>query len=96
MRKLVTSELGLRLNERLAKLAMSRLEYGYVDELMVSFSVRSKTGIFIPVTEEKFAASKDQGEIGIFGTLDPTEAVRLLVQRYPKATLLMRKDPVKR
>jgi len=24
---------------------------------------------------------------------DPTEAVRLLVQTYPKATLFMRKDP---
>ena len=90
---LVTSELGLKLNERLAKLFGARLEYGYADELMVSFSVRSKTGIFLPVTEEKFAASKEPGEVGVFGTSDPTEAVRLLVQRYPKATILMRKDP---
>jgi hypothetical protein len=98
VKKLVTTQLGLKLNERLAKLTLSRLEYGYSDDLMLSFSVRTKTGgMMVAATEEKFAAChghpKNQAEVGIFGTSDPTEAVRLLVQTYPKATILMRKDP---
>lgn len=95
-RKLVTKQLGLELNERLAKLAFSRIEYGYKDSLMLSFAIQMRTGLMVTVSEEEFAASKGAREVGIFGCDDPTEAVRLVVKTYPNAVILMRKDPKRR
>ena len=91
-KKLVHKALGLELNERLAKIVTGRMEYGYKDDLMLCFCVKAASGASIAVTEEEFAASKSQAEIGVFCTIDPTKAIEILVRTYPNADIVMRKS----
>ena len=87
---LVTKMLGLEPNARLAQLMPSRLEYGVEADLAVSFEISNPLGGFHAATEEKFASHPGKRNIGIFGTGDPIEALRLLLKAYPDATVLMR------
>jgi len=92
----VTQKLGLSLNERLRRLIHSRIEYGIESDFAVSFEVSNVLGGFSPVTEDEFAAHPGERNIGIFGAGNPTEALRLLLEAYPDATVLVRRDGKRR
>jgi hypothetical protein len=89
---LVTTQLGLEppANRRY-------LIFGYgTEELHISFTM-TKAGFDVAVTEDEFAKNPDrQREVAIIGFKDPTEAVRLIVKHYPRATLFVRKEPRER
>jgi len=92
----VAEALGLCLNERLARCVLSRIEYGYQDDVLVTFEISHALGGFHVVPETKFAAHPGERGIGIFGTGNPVEALRLLLMAYPDATVLMRRDGKRR
>jgi hypothetical protein len=92
----VARKLGLALNERLRRLAMSRIEYGVESDYSMSFEVSNPLGGFHMTTEEKFAAHPGERSVGIFGEGTPVEALRLIRETYPDAGVFMRLDGKRR
>jgi hypothetical protein len=92
----VARKLGLALNERLRRLALSRIEYGVESDYAMSFKVSNPLGGFHVVTEEKFAAHPGERNVGIFGEGSPFEALRLIRETYPDAGVFVRLDGKRR
>jgi hypothetical protein len=99
---LVTKKLGLKLNSRLRKLCWTRIEYGHNVNLSISFEIENMRGGFRIVPEEEFALddfranTKLKRNVGVFGEGDPRPVIDALINRYPDATIMMRKDPSKK
>lgn len=97
---MITTQLKLKLNTRLRGCMRSRVEYeaqDLQDDLRLMFEVHVKnnwSGARL-VTETAFARTKKAAgrAVGIFGTGDPCPAIRLVLQSYPDAMIMVRRDP---